>query len=308
MRFGSALFIIVGSLCLLVSLQPVSLFGIILGIIIFGIGVLIAKVSGIRIEGNQQINDPDRKGEAFENWIAENLIEYDVSIDNLEYLYTGEKYYIYKPEIKKFIFIQYSGKYLDKIKQVEDSFDHAVIDLNNVKKISLKTNDQIIGEITKENAIGRALVGGALFGAVGAIVGGASAKEKQIQTNEVISIELEIVSTDVKDPYSTLLLYHANDKYNTDFEQMEHTINNLYWSLQNCFTTETLNIEKKHKSEKNTDKVDTVKLKKNDENVNGSLTDNNNESDLLLLGKLYKDGLITKEEFQIEKEKLLSKS
>jgi hypothetical protein len=126
----------------------------------------------------------------------------------------------------KFVYLDYSVLYNapNTIKK---------IDLNNINKISLKTNNKVVGEITKENAIGRAVVGGILFGGVGAIVGGESAKEKQTQTNKITSIVLEIITNEVNNPYSTITLYEEKDEMQTNFFYMEKAINNLYWSLQN---------------------------------------------------------------------------
>jgi hypothetical protein len=203
-------------------------------------GVIFSLLGGFGIyfqlkdsEQLKEINNSDRQTEAFTNWIVENLSEYNVSFNDLKPLYTGGRYYIFNRENMKLIFINYRAGYDEKTKKVLDYFDHTVVDLTKVRKISLKTNEQIIGEVTKANAVGRALVGGALFGGAGAVVGSTSAKQTQIQTNEIISIKLEVITTDIDNPYSTILLYDRNDLPSTNFEQMEHSIQNLYWSLEN---------------------------------------------------------------------------
>jgi hypothetical protein len=235
------LFIIVGVFLIFVGfLEPISIFSIIFGIVFAGIGGIVVKISAMSIQEKKIINNPERKEKAFQKWISENMAEYNVSREDMKHLHSGEKYYIFKPEIKKLIFIEYNPKYLDKIKEVKDDFKYIVVDLNKVRKISLRTNEKIIGEITKENGIGRALVGGALFGTAGAIVGGLTAKEKQTQTNKITSIKLEIITNDLTAPYSTIVLYSIVDEAKTDFEKMKHTIQNLYWSLENCLQQESV--------------------------------------------------------------------
>lgn len=226
--------IIVGFFLIIVGLiEPITIGMIIFGIILGGIGVVLLIAVNRERDGMNIIHDTARKEKVFQEWLSEKFGEYSISKDDLKYLYTADKYYIFKPDLGKFIFINYRGIYYHKNKTVVDKFNEYEIDFTKVKKVALKTNDQVIGEVTKENAVGRALVGGVLFGGAGAIVGSASAKQTQVQTNEIINIKLEVITTDVNNPYSTILLYDRSDSPSTNFEQMEHSIQNLYWSLEN---------------------------------------------------------------------------
>ncbi|MGG1398970.1 hypothetical protein ABE288_14370 [Bacillus salipaludis] len=221
--------IILGCFFLIVAfLGEVSVFLLILGILCLVIGILMAMFSAKGFKRSIESLNPQRVEDEFQQWISSSTLkEYDINSKNdLQFLHTANKYYAVKPELMKFVYLDYSVLYKapNSIKKV---------DLKNINKISLKTNNKVVGEIIKENAIGRAVVGGILFGGVGAIVGGASAKEKQTQTNKITSIVLEIITNEVNNPYSTITLYEEKDEMQTNFFYMEKAINNLYWSLQN---------------------------------------------------------------------------
>ncbi|WP_375088845.1 DUF308 domain-containing protein [Peribacillus sp. RS7] len=220
------LFIVIGVLLLFGGVALGLIIFFILGIVFTGIGIIMVKFSTKGSSRKKEISNPNTVEEEFQKWISKSLSQYNVSRNDMKRLY-GNKYYVIKPKLKKFIYIDYSAYY-------KSANTKKIVDLNNVKKISLKINNKIVGEMTKENAIGRALVGGALFGTAGAIVGGASAKETQTQYNQITSIRLEIITNDVKNPYSTITLYQEKDEKQINFIAMEQNINNLYWSLENC--------------------------------------------------------------------------
>ncbi|MGW8902927.1 hypothetical protein, partial [Heyndrickxia sporothermodurans] len=94
-----------------VAFDEVNIFLVIMGVIFTGIGVIIVYFSSQFRASEQEINDPDRKEKAFEKWISENLSQYNISKDDMKYLNTADKYYFFKPDMKKFIFINYKGEY-----------------------------------------------------------------------------------------------------------------------------------------------------------------------------------------------------
>lgn len=245
MLLSSVIMAVLGITFLLIGVDGNMLWTFI-GVILLPIGALGTYSSfakDVEVNNTEAIDPVKQKEEQFQNWISEKLSEYNVSFDDLKYLYTTNKYYIINPDTMKFIFIDFSSNYNHVIPKVSDFFDLKVIDLFNVRQVSLKQSNETKGEIVKDNAIGRALVGGALFGTAGAIVGSSSAKEKQVQSNKRISTVLEIITKDVANPYSTILLYEEKDEMKTDFVKMEHSVNNLYWSLENCLEQNKLRDE-----------------------------------------------------------------
>lgn len=229
MFFLGVMFILIGVFSSFVALLgEISVFLLIMGILFIFIGILIVKFTKNGFKRSIETINPDRVEDEFQQWLSRSTLkEFDIKTKNdLQFLHTANKYYVVIPELMKFVYLDFSVKYKapNTIK---------IIDLNNINKITLKTNNNIVGEIIKQNAIGRAVVGGILFGGVGAIVGGISAKEKQTQTNKISSIVLEIITNEVNNPYTSITLYDENDEMKTNFFNMEKKINNMYWSLQN---------------------------------------------------------------------------
>ena len=64
------------------------------------------------------------------------------------------------------------------------------------------------GSVTKGGGIGGAVVGGALFGTAGAIVGGLSGKQQDVVTDMSFVIQLR----DAEWPIDTITLHHSSEK------------------------------------------------------------------------------------------------
>jgi len=208
MRIG---IVFLGLICIFVGFIEPKEVGNFLLIISGFIFTLLGSVSSSTNEKEMsQINSAERLTIDYEKWFLEKLSEYKVSLGDEIDLYTANKFYIVNPETMKVIFIE-------QLDEVENSFDYKVIDLNRVRKISIQLNNRIIGEITMENDVGRA-IGFALFGSV-----------------KATSIKLEVITNELIEPYKTILLYEKKDELNnTDLKQMEHAICNLYWAMYNC--------------------------------------------------------------------------
>jgi hypothetical protein len=208
MRIGIVFF---GLICIFVGfieLKEVGKFLLIVSGFVFTLlGSVSSSTNGKEISG---INSAERLTREYEKWFSKELIKYKVSLGEEVNLYTANKFYIVNPETMKVIFIK-------QMDDVENSFDFDVIDLNRVRKISIQVNKKIIGEITMENNVGRA-IGFALFGSL-----------------KATSVKLEAITNELIEPYKTILLYEKKDEFNnTDIKKMEHAIYNLYWAMYNC--------------------------------------------------------------------------
>ena len=208
MRIG---IVFLGLICIFVGcIEPKEVENFLLIISGFIFTLLGSVSSSTNEKEMSQINSAERLTIDYEKWFLEKLSEYKVSLGDEIDLYTANKFYIVNPETMKVIFIE-------QLDEVENSFDYKVIDLNRVRKISIQLNNRIIGEITMENDVGRA-IGFALFGSV-----------------KATSIKLEVITNELIEPYKTILLYEKKDELNnTDLKQMEHAICNLYWAMYNC--------------------------------------------------------------------------
>lgn len=129
------------------------------------------------------------------------------------------------------------------------------------------------GDIVSKGGLGRALVGGALFGGVGAIVGGVTSKRKNVYT----SLKIKIILNDIGN--SVEYINFIDDT--TPKDSVLHK--NRFNLAQECLSI--LHIIRS--------KVDDVKS-----NTSGA-------DEILKLKKLLDEGIITKEEFELKKKQLL---
>ena len=130
-----------------------------------------------------------------------------------------------------------------------------------------------------KGGVGRAIVGGALAGGVGAIVGANTRKSKNI-TN---SLQLRIITTDVsKSLYTINLIKKETKRDSIEYKQAINFANNVYATVMSII---------------------------NDNNNKGvkKMVQNNEDfiEQLERLSKLKDSGAITQEEFEISKKKIL---
>lgn len=162
----------------------------------------------------------------------------------------------------------------------------AICDIYPINKVNiLKFTDIIDCEILEDNntimkgGVGRAIVGGALAGGVGAIVGANTRKSKNI-TN---SLQLRIITTDVsKSLYTINLIKKETKRDSIEYKQAINFANNVYATVMSII---------------------------NDNNNKGvkKMVQNNEDfiEQLERLSKLKDSGAITQEEFEISKKKIL---
>ena len=162
----------------------------------------------------------------------------------------------------------------------------AICDIYPINKVNiLKFTDIIDCEILEDNntimkgGVGRAIVGGALAGGVGAIVGANTRKSQNI-TN---SLQLRIITTDVsKSLYTINLIKKETKRDSIEYKQAINFANNVYATVMSII---------------------------NDNNNKGvkKMVQNNEDfiEQLERLSKLKDSGAITQEEFEISKKKIL---
>lgn len=278
-----------------------DLWGIFLSLVFVVLGILLIAHNSQMKATKEMVNDKKRKEKALEKWISETLQEWQMTPEEVKPLHSADKFYILKSEWKKFLFFRHQTSYLQKEKAVKDDFEHVLIDLNHVKKIALKTDETVIGEATKENGVARALVGGALFGAAGAIVGSATAIEKIEQSKKLSRIQLEIISDDPHQPYSSIELYNSQipldpldpiptkKEYDAqELEKIELSIQNLYWALESL-------LDKKD---------DPIKMEPTNKATEPTFTQSVSD-ELRKLHTLLQEGILTDEEYETQKKRLL---
>lgn len=97
------------------------------------------------------------------------------------------------------------------------------IDLNKVIDVELIENNNIVNKISSGSMLTRAVVGGALAGGAGAIIGGTTAKGKSSNMLNRISLRFKI--DDIQNPYKLFLLMEDNRKEGLSQERQQEAWN-----------------------------------------------------------------------------------
>ena len=159
--------------------------------------------------------------------------------------------------------------------------------LNNRKKSVVYNYNDILdfelledGESVASGGLGRALVGGALFGGTGAIVGGITGKRKS--KGVCNSLKIKVTMNDINNPTVYITFLDAKTKKDGFVYKgwMEHA--------QDCLSTFQIICDANKQN-----KINTA--------INGSAAD-----ELKKFKELLDDGVITEEEFNAKKMQLLS--
>lgn len=147
------------------------------------------------------------------------------------------------------------------------------------------------GNSVVSSKTGSAIVGGLLFGGLGAIAG---ASGSRIISDNCKTLKLNIYTTDVANSVITLdLLDRGIEKNSAEYENIKYTVNKMIGFLK-------IARESNRQAERKEDKKVIVE---NIEDIN----QNNNLSKLKELAQLKEQGIINDKEFEESKKKILSK-
>lgn len=121
-------------------------------------------------------------------------------------------------DIPKKIFFDSEKKFI-KLDGVSMSYYKMkeMIDLTKVIQVELIQDNEIITKVSSGSAISRAIVGGALAGGVGTVVGGNTAKSKS--SNKLMKISFRFKINDMDNPYKEIVVLY--DKNGVDYRKEE---------------------------------------------------------------------------------------
>lgn len=159
------------------------------------------------------------------------------------------------------------------------------------RKVAILSFNQIIeckviedSNVIMEGGIGRAVVGGILFGGAGAIVGSTTRKSKSVVSN----FSIQIITNDVKEPLYQLDLLGRTDLSTEDgmriYKEATAFANDVYATVQSIIS------ENKTAVEHNINQVSSSSV-----------------DELEKLANLKDKGIITEKEFEESKRRILSK-
>lgn len=188
-------------------------------------------------------------------------------------------------DTEQILFFQYDWDNKEYLFLSEYSF-------NDVLEAEVLIDGETHSKTSRSSQIGGALLGGVLAGGVGAIIGGLSGKTSS--KNLVTSIQLKIVLNDMNNPIVWLTLFNSDIPTDTT-DPYVSKCENIAIEWQSIFTVIINNADAK-------DNTSTPNLEKEPLENSVSISD-----EIRKLHTLFRDGILTEDEFNAQKEKLLTK-
>jgi hypothetical protein len=197
---------------------------------------------------------------------------------------------------KKLCFIENKHDNVMELSQTFSNydFDCRVFSYKDVLQSEILEDDASITRTSRGSQIGGALLGGVLAGGVGAIIGGLSGS--QTTTTTVKKIQLQIVVNDTKKSFNRITFA----SFETEVEKRSES-----YKMANKEITHWHNLIS-HLI-RLADKVDKEKTNEEQQNKNSIATSSSSIADeIRKLSELHKEGIISDEEFNTQKQKVLS--
>lgn len=163
-------------------------------------------------------------------------------------------------------------------------FAESVYTYNEIIRVEILEDGEMITQTSRASQIGGAIIGGLVAGGVGAIIGGLSGKQSSKQ--KVTKIQLQIVVNDTNKSF-----------YRISFLDIKAGIGSVNYQEANQTVTHWYNL------------LGTlIKLADAEEEKISTHTPTNTSvaDELIKLSSLLKEGLITQEEFEKQKEKVIN--
>lgn len=231
--------------------------------------------------GNDKEREQKEKQRVKEDEINNQVIE---KLNELNFSAT-KKYYdpVYKGPYKAIAIDSVNKKIALILKS-----GYRIFSYRDILESKIIEDGEEITTTSRSSQVGRALVGGVLAGGVGAIIGGVGAKQKH--SSDVNKITLKIVVNDIEYPAFKIEFLKLKDfetKVKKDDDRYKEAISeaNKWHDIISVLIRQADEIDKKEEGHKD----------------KGSVAE-----ELTKFSVLMEKGIITKEEFENQKEKLLS--
>ena len=192
-------------------------------------------------------------------------------------------------DLKKGIAVDNTKNKICILKNNKDSIDTIIYEYRDLLESEILEDGESVTKTSRGSQLGGALLGGMIFGGVGAVIGGLSGKKTH--TDKVSSIDLKIIVNDINSPMIII-----NFMSLPGAEKSTTTYKNNIQSAREWNSLLSVLIKKADKEDLENNKKSIVDNKKQ----LVSLAD-----EIIKLKSLKEDGIITEEEFQNEKNNLL---
>ncbi len=171
--------------------------------------------------------------------------------------------------------------------------NYKILNYTDILGVEICKNGSSIFNKSTSNIVGRTVVGGVLLGAPGAIIGGTTGKSKETKT--INSYKIIIQLSDLQNP--TYEIEFIN--YTLEIDELSYKELIKIESCINKIKSVLLAIIKSNELELNKTHIDNVK--KSDKNLNDKFI----ADELLKLSELNKNGILSDDEYEAQKKKLL---
>lgn len=187
-----------------------------------------------------------------------------------------------------------------------------VIPFAEIAGVDISENGNSVFQKSTASAVGRAIVGGVLLGGVGAVIGGVTGKNKEKKTLESYNITIQM--TNMKEPSYVINLvdesFELDDSNKAKYEAISKFANNIKATLLNIIKANEakLNLAQAQVAAVLNAKAQQQMLERKEtqaiepEEKTSSVAD-----EIKKLSELHKTGVLTDEEFEEQKRKLLNK-
>lgn len=172
-------------------------------------------------------------------------------------------------------------------------YEHQIFSYKDILQSEILEDDVTITRTSRGSQIGGALLGGVLAGGVGAIIGGLSGSTKS--TNEVKKVQLQIVVNNTKKSFYRITFMSAE----TAISKSSSIYINSNKQITHWHSLFKVIIDIADKE----DKRNTIQSNNNNDN---KTTTSNTADEIRKLHDLLKEGIISQEEFDIQKKKIIS--
>lgn len=158
-------------------------------------------------------------------------------------------------------------------------YQHKVFSFNDVLQAEILEDGVTVNKTSTGSQVGRAVLGGLVAGGVGAVIGGLSGET--VSSDKIKKAQLKVIVNDKEKSFYIITLVSFDEPQSKD---------NLYYKPMNDKLIHCFNLL-------------THILKKEEKNITSA---SSVADELTKLAALYKDNLLTHEEYESQKKKLLS--
>lgn len=255
---------------------------------LLGIPLIFAIIIGIICFFNwttARVKNIEKENAKTRNKLQEKLLISGFNIKDLTYNNLGLEGIVLNKKSNKIALIKIRSN---------GNFNLKEINYDDILRVEIVEDGVSVTQTSRRGQIGGALLGGVLAGGVGAIIGGLSSEKRNV--DKVKNIQLQIIINNTNQPIQKInfldsddYIPKSDDEYKRYYKKAQHWYNSIEVLI--------------HKADKESNDVRSLS---NNNIDNFNKTSISVADELKKLNELKKDGVLSVEEFESQKKKLLS--